>query len=275
LLAVIAWTILHCQLAQPLAVAQVTNGEQSILEKLGEDGMLFLEDAGSYFTAPLRFSGSDWFLTAGVAGGTMGLMAIDEDMKELLGSENQQTLNDDFWDIPTSYGIVAYANAFSLVLYTGGLASGSDDLRRTGRLLFESLSYSGITVMALRYTFGRSRPYPGNSPWDFNWFETSNEIQSFPSGHTTVAFAMSTVLAEEIGGIWARIAFYGMATMTGYARVRNNQHWFSDVVAGAGLGLLSGFHVINREREREGLADQARLTVVPLVNGIGLVYRLP
>jgi membrane-associated phospholipid phosphatase len=202
-------------------------------------------------------------------------MTVDEDMKEWLGSENQASLNDDFWDIPTRYGIVSYANIFSLGVYATGLATDSDDIRRTGRLLFESISYSGISVMAIRYIFGRSRPYPGNSPTDFNWFETSNEIQSFPSGHTTVAFALSTVLAEEIGGVWARIAFYGLASMTGYARVRNNQHWFSDVVVGAGLGLVTGLHVVRQERLRGQSGSEARLSVFPSANGINLVYRLP
>ncbi len=257
------------------AHAQEESEDQSILEKLGEDGGIFLSDAGSYFGAPLRFTGTDWLIAGGVAGGTVALMAVDEDIKELLGSTNQESLNGDFWDVPTKYGVVAYANIFSLGVYTGGLLTGCDDLRRTGRLLFESITYSGISVMAVRYIFGRSRPYNTNSPWEFNWFETSNEVQSFPSGHTTVAFALSTVLAEEIGGVWAGLAFYGMASMTAYARVRNNQHWFSDVVVGAGLGLVTGFHVVRQERMREQSAPEVGLSIIPGLNGIQLIYHLP
>ncbi len=257
--------------------AQDVTEDKSVWEKLGEDGGIFLQDAGSFFGAPLRFSGTDWLITAGVAGGTVALMSADEEFRDLLGSDNTASLNDDFWDIPTRYGIVSYANIFSLGVYATGLATGSDDWRRTGRLLFESISYSGISVMAFRYVFGRSRPYEGNSEWDFNWFETSNEIQSFPSGHTTVAFALSTVLAEEIGGVWAGIAFYGMASMTAYARVRNNQHWVSDVVAGAGLGLVTGFHVISQERARErgNSSPGTGLSIVPGVGRILFIYRLP
>jgi len=247
--------------------------DETIMTKLGDDGLIFLQDAGSYFTAPLRFTGEDWLVTAGVVGGIPLLMTVDDEMKDLLGSGNTKSLNGDFWDIPTTYGAVAYANIFSLTMYTSGLLAGQDDLRRTGRLLFESLAYSGVSVMALRIVFGRSRPYDDNSPWDFNWFELDNEVQSFPSGHTTVAFAMSTVLAEEIGGIWARVGFYGLAAMTGYARVRNNQHWFSDVIAGAGLGLLAGFHVVGEERKREKGEENSGLEIRPSFNCLQFVYR--
>jgi membrane-associated phospholipid phosphatase len=255
------------------ACAQKPGEDPSILDKLGADARIFLEDGGSYFTAPLRFSAYDWFLFGGLAAANTALITVDQEGRELLGTGTTRSLNDDFWDIPTRYGVVTYANILSLGIYTGGLLSGCDDVRTTGRLLFESISYSGISVMALRFAFGRARPYNGDSEWDFRWFEGSNEIQSFPSGHTTVAFALSTVLAEQFGGVWARIGFYGMASMTAYARVRNNQHWVSDVVSGGILGLLTGLYVVDRERERP--SNETGLLVTPTPGGIRIVYRLP
>ncbi|MDH4068916.1 MAG: phosphatase PAP2 family protein [Ignavibacteria bacterium] len=260
----------------PATVVSQESGDQheeTLLGTLGEDGGIILSDAAAYFSAPFRFTGGDWLTAAGAAGGTVLLMTVDDEMKGLLGSENTGSLNGDFWDIPTRYGLVGPANILSVVLYSSGLALDSRDVRVTGRLLFESLTLSGISVMAIRYIFGRSRPYDNNSPWDFNWFETANEVQSFPSGHTTVAFAMSTVFAERIGGVWARVGFYGLASMTAYARVRNNQHWVSDVVAGAGLGLLAGFHVVQRERMREQGELSGGLEIYPTLQGLQVVYR--
>ena len=171
---------------------------------------------------------------------------------------------------------MTYANGFSIATYLTGLLIQDDDIRITGRLLFESLSFSGLAVISMRYIAARSRPPSGDGAWKFNGFTWDNEIQSFPSGHTTVAFAFSTVLAERIDNIWARVGFYGMASLTAYARVLNNKHWVSDVIIGAGLGLAGGLHVIEREKDREKASSggTSRLQVYPSVGGIRLVYRL-
>jgi membrane-associated phospholipid phosphatase len=64
---------------------------------------------------------------------------------------------------------------------------------------------------------------------------------SFPSGHTANAFFGATVLAKEYGNqsVWYPIAGYTFATATGALRMLNNRHWASDVLAGAGFGILS------------------------------------
>ena len=64
---------------------------------------------------------------------------------------------------------------------------------------------------------------------------------SFPSGHTTTAFISAEFLNQEYGfrSPWYSIAGYTVAGATGICRVMNNRHWLSDVIAGAGLGILS------------------------------------
>jgi membrane-associated phospholipid phosphatase len=64
---------------------------------------------------------------------------------------------------------------------------------------------------------------------------------SFPSGHTATAFAAAEFMAQEFSGKspWYGIAGYSFAITTGVFRMYNRDHWFSDVVAGAGLGILS------------------------------------
>lgn len=64
---------------------------------------------------------------------------------------------------------------------------------------------------------------------------------SFPSGHTATAFMTATMLTKEYGHIspWVGIGAYTVAAGTGLMRMANNKHWLSDVLTGAGIGILS------------------------------------
>ncbi|CAL1518287.1 phosphatase PAP2 family protein [Chitinophaga sp. MM2321] len=64
---------------------------------------------------------------------------------------------------------------------------------------------------------------------------------SFPSGHTATAFASAEFLRQEYKDVspWYGVGGYAAAAATGALRMYNNKHWLSDVVAGAGFGILS------------------------------------
>jgi len=76
-----------------------------------------------------------------------------------------------------------------------------------------------------------------------NWSKTerpNGSLRSFPSGHTSVAFAMAHFMHKEYGEIsrWYSIGAYTCATTVGIMRVAKDAHWISDVMAGAGIGML-------------------------------------
>ena len=68
-----------------------------------------------------------------------------------------------------------------------------------------------------------------------------SDTESFPSGHTSSAFVAAEFLHQEYGdkSIWISIGGYSCATIIGAGRVIQNRHWVSDVIAGAGIGILS------------------------------------
>ena len=97
----------------------------------------------------------------------------------------------------------------------------------TGYYLVAEVIMNG-TVHVLKNVTHRQRP-------DHSGFD------SFPSGHTANAFAAAEFLKQEYKDIapWYSYAGYTVATATGVLRMYNNKHWLSDVVAGAGFGILS------------------------------------
>ncbi|PWJ59830.1 PAP2 superfamily protein [Dyadobacter jejuensis] len=67
------------------------------------------------------------------------------------------------------------------------------------------------------------------------------DYQSFPSGHTTTAFANATILHQEYGqqSVLYSLGGYGTATAVGAMRIMNHHHWLSDVLVGAGIGIAA------------------------------------
>lgn len=70
---------------------------------------------------------------------------------------------------------------------------------------------------------------------------SGRSVSSFPSGHTALSFMAAEFLHQEYGHVspWYSIAGYTVATATGFLRIYNDKHWLSDVLAGAGIGILS------------------------------------
>jgi membrane-associated phospholipid phosphatase len=68
-----------------------------------------------------------------------------------------------------------------------------------------------------------------------------SDNRSFPSGHATRAFVSAEFLHQEFGHLspWVSIAGYTTASATAYLRLYQNEHWLSDVLAGAAIGMAS------------------------------------
>ena len=127
-----------------------------------------------------------------------------------------------------------------------GKAIGSQSVYGVSTRALKSVLLGGAGGMVLKVMIGRERPTtsPENNT-TFNFF--SFEDNSFPSGHTTVAFALATSFSREIDGEWDDVAFFSLASLTAYSRMHDNRHWFSDVVFGAGVGILSARFIHRRE----------------------------
>ena len=113
------------------------------------------------------------------------------------------------------------------VLDLTGMKARNDVRTQTIKLL-ESELIMGILVYSLKNTTSVERP-------------DGSADNSFPSGHTEQAFVSATFLHKEFGKgrPWISIAGYAVATSVGLLRVLNNRHWITDVIAGAGMGMLS------------------------------------
>ena len=129
----------------------------------------------------------------------------------------------------------------------------------------------GSAVNTLKQTTHMMRP------------DGSND-HSFPSGHTATAFMTATMLTKEYGqkSPWIGIGAYTAASATGLMRIANNKHWLSDVLTGAGIGILStelGYYLadlifkekgINRFDDKEIFKRMANPSFISLYLGLNI-----
>ena len=147
-----------------------------------------------------------------------------------------------------------------------------ENTAETGRALIESLLFTELLGTAAKGLFGREGPDGGEA---LDFFENGS---AFPSGHTWRAFVVATVLAERHGKVAAWIG-YPIATLVGLARIEQNVHWASDVLAGAALGHVIARAVVRR-REGRAAARHGRVRFSPMLDterstyGVMLTIRL-
>lgn len=117
--------------------------------------------------------------------------------------------------------------AVMLGLKLGGVESRSSWPRMLVSDAF-SVGVMALVVNVIKHSASVTRP------------DDSND-HSFPSGHTATAFMAATMMHKEYGGRspWYSIGAYTVATATGLSRIANNKHWLSDIMVGAGIGVLS------------------------------------
>ena len=143
--------------------------------------------------------------------------------------------------------------ALGLALYAGGRVTGDDFVTTTGREVMRAVLVSGGLTAMIKGAVGRSRPFA--SPGDADEYDPGHGFLnsargSFPSGHTSAAFAAATVLVREMNRTHPRTRLIldplllSGATFVGFSRVYDQQHWPSDVVVGAALGAITGYEVV-------------------------------
>jgi membrane-associated phospholipid phosphatase len=243
-----------------------TNGSDNLLDN---DGGKIINDAAAIFGAPLRFNNADWLTTAAVVGGTVLLFTVDESGRKLALRNNTQ-FGENLSRIGKEYGREIYGLSAAGGLYLGGLVFKHEGARTTGVMLFESVAMAGVVNMALKTIIGRRRPYTGEGAMSFRGMQFSLDNTSLPSGHSTVAFSVSSVLANRIDNVYASVGLYSLATLTALSRVYNDYHWISDTFLGAAIGTSVGLYV---SRDRDELSH-ARLQLIPFGNGMRIEYRL-
>jgi membrane-associated phospholipid phosphatase len=134
-------------------------------------------------------------------------------------------------------------------------AVGADSLEAT-------LIAAGVITPLLKAVVGRQRPHQADQP---EWVGTRGE--SFPSGETTEAFAIASVVAAHSDRAWVKATAWGLASLVGLQRMELDAHYASDVLAGALIGTAVARWVV--KRNRPDIETGPQVSVAPMVGSQG------
>uniref|UniRef100_C6E887 Phosphoesterase PA-phosphatase related protein n=1 Tax=Geobacter sp. (strain M21) TaxID=443144 RepID=C6E887_GEOSM len=224
----------------------------------------FAADTGRIVTSPLRWEASDWLKAGLVAGGTVSLFLVDKDVKDF-AQKNQSGVASGFAKLGNALG--EPVNVFPAVgaAYLYGHLADDAKVRRVSLLTLESLTISGVATMGIKSLAGRHRPNSGDPSTQWHGPSLSSKNVSFCSGHTSNAFAVATVVANEYGDKpYVAPAAYSLATLTALSRIYKNEHWLSDTFFGAAIGYFTSKAVLRLHPPAKGSLEN-RLSLVPQV----------
>ena len=217
---------------------------------------LVLLDTREVFTSPRHWDSRDWLTLGAITAGITTVAVFDEEIGRAIRHGRTDTVTnilDNVQPLGNEYAIGIVGS-----FYLWGEVFKDQRAKATA---LDSIAASGIAsgliVNSTKYLIGRARPTDSKGAYDFQAFSGHD---SFLSGHTTDAFTLASVISEHYDSLWVKITAYGLAGTVGYARLNNNRHWTSDVLAGAVVGTYVGKTVVHFNREHH------RIKLQPIVS---------
>jgi hypothetical protein len=214
---------------------------------------LLVVDVRDILGAPLSWKAPQWGRFSLAVAGVGAAALLDRSVRDA-----ERRNHNHFADqIAKGFEPLGGAGAFGVLgaFYLDGLVRGDSRAREVAEDgVVASLIAGGVIAPVLKLAVGRSRPRDTNKTFD------RGGGSSFPSGHTTEAFAVASVIASHYDAPWIKYVSYGSATLVAYARIHHQAHFLSDVTAGALIGTVTGLAVVHRNDE-----ERRRFAFTPIL----------
>lgn len=206
----------------------------------------FVHETSLFVKQPTKWIRKDWLKFSLVAGATIAAMPFDEKITNYATQGNQKY----YYSAPVVggrmygewYSIIGVAGAFSVY----GLIAHDTVAKKMSIELLQAGLYAELITTVLKSFIGRERPVATDNAFTYHPFTFFDyNFQSMPSGHTTSAFALSTIMSRHAHTTSLKILAYVPAGLTMFSRLYQHQHWLSDELLGAAVGYFVGNWVVD------------------------------
>jgi len=242
---------------------------------MGYPAMLW-DDTEHVLGAPARWDSQEWRNMGWAALGVVGAMAVidrpvQDAMRRIAPDNDPLTPNDNRF----LHEMERFGREYSLGLLggfyiAGALTDNQNSIAVAQDGLTSVILASGIITTVTKIAVGRARPRDDVGVTHFRPFGGD---QSFPSGHTSHAFAVASVIANHYDETWVTCASYTVASLVGLARSYHGGHFASDIIAGAMIGTMVGKSVVEHNKSLRSNNMAILPEAAPGMVGIRMVSR--
>jgi membrane-associated phospholipid phosphatase len=198
---------------------------------------------------PLHWRTTDWERFGITVAGTAAFMAFDEPLNKL--SQGNQRF---YYSVPVVggrvYGEWYFIGAITAGFGGYGILAHDTGAKKIAIELFQAGVYAEAVTEVLKFGTGRARPLQNEGAFVFKPFNIHDLYESFPSGHATSAFALSTVMFRHAHTTFWKIMAFVPAGFTVFSRFYQDWHWPSDLFFGSATGFATGMWVVTLHEKK-------------------------
>ena len=215
----------------------------------------FGDETYDFLSRPVKWNLTDWAILGGIGSISYLLMHVDENVRTEMLKDRGYVKS-----IPMVFGTY-YGEPITPAILGGlflahGIAKDNRANKKLGFEIVQSYIYSVAITGLFKISFGRARPLTGYDAFNFSPYSFKNDdYMSFSSGHTAIAFAMSTVFYNNVESDVLKAISYLPAFITGFSRMYHNKHWASDVFMGAAVGYLVAKFIVDQHKQKKILSE--------------------
>ena len=229
----------------------------------------FGNETVDFIKQPASWRSEDYLKLGLTVTGTFLVMQADQPIRTAVLNDQRY-----YYSVPIVGGRVwgeLYTPVALFSLYAmHSLITGDNGTRKIAYEIGQASLYAGAITFLLKGAIGRARPLTEEGIASYHPFTLfSDNYHSLPGGHTTAAFALSTVLSRNAGPTWLKIVAYLPAVLTPISRVYQDEHWASDNILGAAIGYFVAGWVVDQHEQKENrieLSSVYPITVKIILN---------
>ncbi len=244
----------------PIFKCSITAQNKYNLSQFGSESLQFIKQ-------PTKWESNDWLKLGLISAGTILIMQTDLTVREEFLKD--KTYNESF---PIEAGRI-WGEVYTTVFITGsfglhGLITNDLSTKKIGFEIVQSAIYAGVITQFLKVAVGRARPLTNRGSATYHQFTLlDDDFHSLPSGHTTLAFSLSTVLSKNSKTDFLKIISYLPAVLTAVSRIYQDKHWVSDVFLGGIIGYFAAEFITDVHEKNNGakiVPGQQISIIIPL-----------
>ncbi len=211
----------------------------------------FSDESFRFIQQPTKWESNDWLKFGLISAGTILLMQADQPIRENVLKDRSY-----YKSFPIEAGRI-WGEGYPTAILAGafglhGIIANDASTKKIGFEIVQSAIYAGAITTLLKVVVGKARPFTNKGDATYKPFSIlDDDFHSLPSGHVTLAFSLSTVLARNTKSDLLKIIAYIPAVLTAVSRVYQDNHWSSDVFLSAAIGYFVGDWVVNLHEEKK------------------------